>query len=129
MFKLKKEMYGYKLEFSGFIKADEMKQWTYESQKALTTAPAEFGVLVDMRELKPLPPDSQAVIEKGQKMYKQRGMSRSVVILSNAITTMQFKRIAKETGIDQWERYIDASETHNWETVGINWVRNGVEPN
>lgn len=129
MFKIKKEMYGFKLEFRDFIKANEMKQWVNESQKVLMTAPAEFGVFVDMRELKPLPQDAQNLMEDGQKMYKQRGMNRSVVILDNAITTMQFQRIAKETGIDKWERYIDASETLNWESLGTNWVINGMEPN
>jgi len=34
-------------------------------------------------------------------------MVRSVVILANTITKLQFKRIAQETGIYQWERYID----------------------
>ena len=129
MFKIKREMYGFKMEFKDFIKAGEMKQWLDESQKALMNAPNEFGVLVDMRELKPLPQDAQKLMETGQKMYKQRGMNRSVVILDNAILTMQFQRIAKDTGIDKWERYIDASKIRNWEFVGINWIKKGIEPN
>ncbi len=49
------------------------------------------------------------LMEEGQKEYKERGMTRSVVILDSAIMAMQFKRLAKDTGIYQWERYIDAS--------------------
>jgi hypothetical protein len=46
-------------------------------------------------------------------------MDRSVVILANSVTTMQFRRIAQETGIYQWERYIDASKVTNWEEIAI----------
>ncbi|HMV41143.1 MAG TPA: hypothetical protein PK079_09135 [Leptospiraceae bacterium] len=60
-----------------------------------------------MRTLKPLPPESQIHMQEGQKLYKEKGMVRSVVILANTITKLQFKRIAQETGIYQWERYID----------------------
>ena len=33
MFDIKKTNYGYKLEFSGFIKEDEMKEWFEQSKK------------------------------------------------------------------------------------------------
>ena len=46
-------------------------------------------------------------MQEGQKLFKNAGMERSVVILSTAMVTMQFKRIAKETGIYEWERYIE----------------------
>ena len=54
-------------------------------------------------------------------------MERSVVILDNVITTMQFKRIAQETGIYQWERYIDASSTGNWQKAGEDWIVKGID--
>ena len=84
--------------------------------------------LWNMRTLKPLPPDSQPVMEKGQREYKQKGMIRSVVILNNPITTMQFKRIGKESGIHNWERYIDASSELEWEKVGLKWIEEAVDP-
>ncbi len=128
MHKIDKMPYGYKLTFDGFIKADEMKQWVEESKRALATSPAKFGVLIDMRGLKPLPADSQPLMEEGQKAYKMAGMQRSCVILASAIQTMQFKRIARETGIDAFERYIDASSESDWEKKGIAWAKDGVEP-
>jgi hypothetical protein len=75
----------------------------------LATAKGGFGVFVDMRTLKPLPEDAQKVMEEGQKLFKQKGMTRSVVIVTGALTKMQFKRIAQETGIYEWERYIDSA--------------------
>ena len=65
---------------------------------------------------------------KGQEMYRKAGMERSVVVLADAITSMQFKRLAKQSGIDAWERYIDASTTSNFKEVGMDWLLNKKEP-
>jgi hypothetical protein len=67
-------------------------------------------------------------MEKGQKLFKQKGMERSVVILNSAAITMQFKRIAKETGIYSWERYINAAQEPNWEKKGLSWIEKAVDP-
>lgn len=64
----------------------------------------------------------------GSKEYKSKGMKRSVVILDSAIMAMQFKRLAKDTGIYEWERYIDASTHSNWEKLGEEWIVNGIDP-
>ncbi len=75
-----------------------------------------------------MPPESQKHMEDGQKLYKEKGMSRSVVILANTTTKMQFKRIAQQTGIYQWERYIDETSNPNWEKAGVDWIQNGIDP-
>jgi len=128
MYKIQKIPEGFKLTFSGFMTADEVTKWFNDSKRALTTAPQSFGIFVDMRTLNPLPTDAQAILQEGQKLYKTKGMKRSVVILAGAIQTMQFRRIAKETGIDKWERYIDASKSAGWEKKGLAWISKGVEP-
>lgn len=128
MYTIEKKDYGYKLVFGEFIKAEEMQKWVEESKKHLMTAPKSFGVLVDMRTLKPLPNDSQSVMVEGQKLFKQKGMERSAVILASSIITMQFKNIAKETGIYSWERYIDASKHTDWEKIAVDWIKNGKDP-
>lgn len=128
MYKIEKTDYGVKLTFDGFIKKDEMAKWVEESNQFINSLPSKFGVLVDMRDLKPLDHDTEMEMQRGQKLYKEKGMERSVVILANAVITMQFKRIARETGIYQWERYIDASKVPNWEEIGINWLVKGEDP-
>ena len=127
MYIIEKKIFGYKLTFEGFMLAEEMRAWVEESREVLKTAPASFGVFVDMRSLKPLPADAQAYMQEGQKLYRARGMARSVVIVDNAVTKIQFKRIARETGIYEWERYIDASDTPGWEQAGIDWVQDGKD--
>lgn len=128
MYSIEKAGYGFKLTFGGFIQADEMRAWVEESKKALSAAPANFSVFIDMRTLKPLPKESQPIMGEGQKLFKAKGMQRSVVILNDTITTVQFRRIAKETGIDAWERYIDASKITNWKEAGEAWLTKSQEP-
>ncbi|UXX78987.1 hypothetical protein N7E81_16660 [Reichenbachiella carrageenanivorans] len=128
MYKIEQKSYGYYLTFSGFIKQEEMQEWYEESLELLEKSPENFGLFADLREMKPLPAESQRIMEEGQMNYKRKGMERSVVVLSSAISTMQFKRIAKTTGIDEWERYIDASSNGNWEAIGISWIKDGIDP-
>lgn len=128
MYNIEKKDYGYRLTFADIIQEGEMAKWVEESKKALQVAPSSFGVFVDMRTLKPLPLESQKHMQEGQKLYKEKGMSRSVVILANAVTKIQFKRIAQETGIYQWERYVDEQSNLNWEKVGLDWVKDGIDP-
>ncbi len=128
MYTIEQKNYGFKLTFAGFMSADEMQKWVAESKKALENAPNSFGVFVDMRKLKPLPGDARQIMEKGQKLYQQNGMVRSVVILDDVITKNQFKQIAQDSGIYEWERYIDASSMPNWEEAGIAWIESKVDP-
>lgn len=81
-----------------------------------------------MRTLKSLPADSQEAMKVGQILYKQSGMDRSIVIVNDAITAIQFRRIAKTTGIDAWERYIDASARPDWQAAGLKWLTDAVDP-
>ncbi len=68
-----------------------------------------FGVFVDMRTLATLQPDAQQAMQEGQLLYREAGMQRSVVIVNSAVLAMQFKRLAKQTGIYEWERYLNAA--------------------
>jgi hypothetical protein len=127
MYKIDKRPFGFALTFGGFIQKDEMEKWNSESAMHLAIASARFGVLIDMRDLKPLPSDSQEIMVRGQKLYKDAGMQRSAVILNNVTTTMQFIRLAKASGIYTWERYFDASSDPNWEEKALKWIKSGID--
>ena len=128
MYRIEKKPFGYKLTFGDFIDAEEMKKWCEEAKSTLQLHSGPSNVFVDMRSLKPLPAEAQPLIEEGQKAFKEKGMERSVVVLANSLLTMQFKRIAKETGIYEWERYLDSSGVENWEQVGLDWIQKGIDP-
>jgi len=128
MYKIEKRPSGYLLTFGGVIAQDEMERWFAESQVALKGAVPPFGVIIDMRTLQPLRPEVQGVMVEGQKTYMAAGMKRSCVIVANAITAAQFKRLARESGIYAFERYLDAETTPDWTKPAVAWVKDGVDP-
>jgi hypothetical protein len=128
VYKIEKRPSGFLLTFGGFIEKDEMDRWFAESVVVLQGAVAPFGVIIDMRVLQPLRPEVQAVMVEGQKRYMTAGMQRSCVIVANAITAAQFKRLAKESGIYAFERYLDAEQTPDWTKPAVAWVKEGVDP-
>ena len=81
-----------------------------------------------MRNLKPLPPEVQEVMVKGQQIYKKKGMVCCSVVLGDSVLTMQFKRLAKEQGIDAFERYVDTSSTANWTDAAVARVKDWKDP-
>jgi len=128
MYLIEKTSYGVHLTFGEYIPKPELERWLAESKEVLKSMPEEFVVFVDMRELELLPPESRPIMIEGQQYYRAQGMQRSVVILKDKLTALQFKGIAKETGIYDWERYIDANTEPDWEQIGLDWVINAVDP-
>ena len=128
MYRIEKRDFGIKLTFGGVMSDRELITWLEESRPILAGMLEGFCVFVDMRTLGPLDKDGQKVMQLGQRTYKDHGMLRSVVILNNPVTTMQFKRIAMESGIYDWERYIDASRVPDWEQVGMDWLTRQIDP-
>lgn len=131
MYRIAKKNFGYQLTFEDRIDVAEMTRWRDEVQAALAGAPQSFGVLIDMRSLKPggIQPDAQKVMVDGQGLFKKAGMQRSCVILQSATITMQFERIARESGIFAFERYVNAARMPDWETKALAWIQNRIDPN
>lgn len=128
MYTFETTSFGYKFSFTGQVSKDEVVSWVEESKAALENAPESFGVLVDMQGLQPVEPEVKALMEEGQKLYKMKGLTRSAVAVDSATLAFQFKRLAKQTGIYEWERYVDASSVDDWEKVALAWINDEVEP-
>lgn len=127
MYKIDQIDIGFKLTFGGTVTKEDLGPWFEESRKALNTCKKPFGVIVDMRDLGLLSPGVQAEIVKGQMLYRDGGLQRSAVILSDPIVTIQFMRLAKRSGIYKYERFIDASSDAQWKKHAEDWVRSGID--
>ena len=127
MYKIDKTDYGFRLEFGGFIQADEMSQWLEDTKKALEEVTEEYKVLVDMRTMKTLPPESKKILEEGQRLHVEKGGIGSAVIVSNAITKEQQRNLGERSGVGPREVYIDGSEP-DWEEKAMNWLLHGISP-
>jgi len=133
MYQLRKAPYGVRINFEETVTAEEMKRFDQDATAMLANLPANFGVLVDERKLRPggIPTGSEAeqILGKVQNKYRVRGMKRSCVILQSASVTMQMERRARESGILNVERYINAKEEPHWETKALAWIEQGKDPN
>lgn len=128
MYRIEKKSSGYILTFSGMIKANEMQQWFDESRLKLSNETSNsFGVIIDMKNLQPLDAETSNIMKSGQKLYREKGMLRSAVILNSPQVCGQFKAIASMSGILSTERYIDASNEANPIDKAVKWVKDGVD--
>lgn len=128
MYKMHKKAGMVEITFSGSIDKEEMAKWVTESVVLVRRITPGFGVFVDMRTLSPLNHEAQIQMQIGQKIFFNAGMKKSVVIVNSPVIAMQFKRTAKETGIYQFERYIDASKDANWREHGEAWLLKNIDP-
>ena len=127
MYKIEKTDYGFRLEYEGFIQADEMRQWLEDCKKALEDVSGDFTVMVDMRKMKTLPPESKAILEEGQKLFISKGGKGSAVIARDTITKEQQRYIAMRSGVSNTEVYIDGSQP-DWEQKALDWLVNKISP-
>ena len=128
MYNIEQTDFGYRITFAGTMDEAELREWAADSRATLRDSPDEFGVLVDMRDLELLSDDEQQVMREGQQHYQDAGMVRSSVVLDSAILTLQFRRLAQESGIYDWERYINADTTDDWHQQAVDWLVDGVDP-
>ena len=128
MYSIEKTLYGFKIVFEAFIKSEEMRNWVKDSEKALSSMPRAFGVLVDARELEPLPLDSQTILKKGQVLYSLKGMERSALVFNNDVIKMQFLDPAHKSAIYKVKRYINSTEDPKWEEAALSWIIDSVDP-
>lgn len=127
MFNIEETNYGYRMNFDGFLKRDEVAAWVAETKKTLKRARA-FGILVDLRGASAFPADAQDTLFEGILYCKERGMERASIVVANPISKIQAIRFTKETGIYPLVRYLDASSDPDWEQGAMDWLLKGIDP-
>ncbi|MCP4613204.1 MAG: hypothetical protein GY845_31320 [Planctomycetes bacterium] len=128
MYAVEKTDLGIKVRLTGFIEQEEANEWFQEMLKKVEGIHKDFCVFVDMRGFEPATQDIQKQFASIQKIYRDKGMLRSVVILDNIVATVQLIRTAKESGIYANERYISAENNPHWEQQGMDWLTHKKDP-
>lgn len=128
MHRIEETTYGYRVTFEGFLQRDDAGTLLESMRRTVRPRDGGFAVLVDMRTSRALAAEAQEMVKQAILLCKDAGLERNAVVLNSAITTLQTKRIARETGIEKDIRYIDASIEPEWERVAVDWLTCGVDP-
>ena len=120
--------YGFRIEMRGVVRESDVQAFLEDLDDKTKEMDSTFSVFVDMRTMVPLSHDSLPIMVRCQRLARERGMIRSIVVTTNPATTQQFKRIAGESGIHRTERYLDAEALREWEKIGRDWLIHGIEP-
>lgn len=128
MINVEETSYGYRINFEGFAQKADVAALSERLGQILASHNGSFGVLVDLRQSRAIPADAQEKLMEGIGFCTQYGMERCGVAVSSAIAKIQAVRIAKETGIYETTRYVDASSDPNWEKTCLEWIRQAKDP-
>ncbi len=129
MYKIDKGSIGnltiYRLVLAGLMDLEEMDRWVSDSQKALSSAPSEFVVYVDMSSFEPPDDAARSSMHRGRDLYKNSGMLRSAVLLSDEETKAIYEQNAAGTDVVEWERYF-SKENAAWSAAMESWLAEGA---
>jgi hypothetical protein len=129
MYSISAESWGVLLTFSENFTLEEAQKYDVEIAKVRPRyAGKKWGVIVDSRNLKIMMPGAPEILKKSQEEGKKSGMVRSCVVLSSPIPVMQAKRMARESGIYDVERFLDGNANPNWKQKAMDWVVKGIDP-
>ena len=100
----------YNIRLEGFLSVTEMEDLKKQAEKLLRSPAANFRVLSDIRGFKPATPEVQEIMKSIQKMFKECGLKKVALLVDNALTKMQLKRLHGETGIRGTDEFFSADE-------------------
>lgn len=128
MINIDETSYGYKVTFEGFAQRDDVEKLSQRLGQILSNRNSAFSMIVDLRASRAIPAEAQEQLMQGINYCTQYGMERCAVVVSSAIAKIQAVRIAKETGIYDTTRYVDASTSPDWEKEALGWIRDAKDP-
>lgn len=104
------------LSLDGRIEGDEVKAFGQELETVLATLQGrEIKLLMDLRGLKPVAPESAEVIRRFQERALDTGVSRFAEVVDSELLSLQLGRIARESGVDRvGRRFTTAAAAREW---------------
>ncbi len=119
--------YGYRITVDGIFSPSEATTW-FEDIKRIAGPKPSFCQFVDIRKQLPNPAGTSPIVEEAMTWVCDNGLKRSCVIVDSPTLRMQIMRLAKKSGMYNYERYFDASEDPNWERHALDWLERGIDP-
>jgi hypothetical protein len=120
--------FGYYVRLAGQLTVGELLEWLAVIERTLAEVRPGFGLILDLRALQPLSQNARRMLSRGMQIFQRRGLYRSAVIVHKASTRHEFTRLAKESGVYQWERYFSEEDDLSWISQAEAWITAGTDP-
>jgi hypothetical protein len=121
--------FGIRVHAPGYITPTEMRLWFEDLRpKVQALGGKPFGLLSDIRTQRANPPESQELLKEALIWLRHQGLARSVVVLDSMVALIQTLGLSKAAGLQDTERYLDASKESDWERKALAWLTHSVEP-
>ncbi len=128
IYTIEKKPYGLRVAFDGMMDAETAKKFAREFMQILAGIDRRLGILIDLTRARPMPPESQAPVNECYKAAIKKGVTRSASVVPSPLMKMQMVRLSKEHGTYDKERYIDSTANPNWESIALDWIERGIDP-
>ncbi|MCP4674728.1 MAG: hypothetical protein GY854_04275 [Deltaproteobacteria bacterium] len=128
MYSIEEASYGFRIVSSGEVSRAEAEKLRLELMRLMTTQGGPFSMLADLRGMISAKPEVLEIVGKMQADSKLMSLKRAAIIVSSPVVRAQIKQSTFKAGTENTDRFIDASQTDDWETQALAWVEDAVEP-
>jgi hypothetical protein len=74
-----------------------------------------FGILVDLRKMRPGSPESAEKVKENQEILMKAGVQKSAEVVESAAAMLQLNRVARESGLlSRVQRFTDVDAALAW---------------
>jgi hypothetical protein len=100
----------------GVASVEDLETFNVETRKKLALFGGKpFGVLVDLRKMRPGSPESTEKVKEHQALLIKAGVVKSAEVVATAASALQLNRVAKESGLlSKVQRFTDVESARAW---------------
>ena len=104
------------LTVDGVVTVEELDQLIHDTGvKAKLFGGQSFGILVDLRTMRPSSAAATEKIKAHQTQLMKLGLRKSAEVVSSAATALQLNRVARESGMaPMLQRFTDFDAARKW---------------
>lgn len=119
--------YGFRVSARGSLRADCTRAWTDELRRQFgRRPPGSFNMLLDARGLDWDEIGAEVVVAPALHRLRVAGLARAAVVTDAAGPLLAFRRLARDAGLYESQRYFATAHSPDWERVATRWVADGV---
>ncbi|KAA3636617.1 MAG: hypothetical protein DWP97_02480, partial [Calditrichaeota bacterium] len=127
MYTIEETMYGLHITMGSIYAPGEIQQYVQEKEEIIKKFKDGFSLLVDLRTAIPPKAEDAECLRQSQAKLKD-GMIRQALIVKSPVVKRRANQLIISGPIKDKTRIIDASASDDWESLAMDWILKGIEP-